>query len=189
MRARENPFRSECIDALAYRPQTLSWQQIVKRLDALGGHGAIVGPHGSGKSTLLDKLGVHLRERGLETLRIFLNDQVPSPSFRKIAEFAARSSAQTALLLDGAEQLSLPRWLALRRAARYAGAFVVTSHTHGRLACLVETETSVALLRELTAMLTHPSSPPCDAALENLHQKYDGNLRDAFFALYDRPDR
>ncbi len=183
MRARENPFRSERIDALAYRPQTLAWRQIVERLDALGGHGAIVGPHGSGKSTLLRRLGIHLRERGLVVERLFLNDRAPRPSFRKITELAERSSSRTAFLLDGAEQLSLPRWLAVR----HAGAFIVTAHRDGRLPCLVETETSLALLKELAAALTRPSPPPGDAVLEHLHRKYGGNVRDAFFALYDSP--
>lgn len=56
MKAHENPFRSERIDALPYVPLRDSLDEIEKRFLALGCRAAIVGPHGSGKTTLLAAL-------------------------------------------------------------------------------------------------------------------------------------
>src|SRR5688500_1096998 len=53
---RTNPFRAQRIDALSYRLQDMTWEELLVRLARLKFRGAITGPHGHGKSTLLDAL-------------------------------------------------------------------------------------------------------------------------------------
>ena len=70
MRARDNPFRTERTDNLRYRAPGFSWTELLARLDAQGGRGALRGAQGSGKSTLLRELGHRLANLGLEVRRL-----------------------------------------------------------------------------------------------------------------------
>ena len=65
MRARDNPFRTERILEIRYRPQGCSWDDLLRRLAGMDYRAAIVGPEGSGKTTLLEDLEPRLRALGL----------------------------------------------------------------------------------------------------------------------------
>jgi len=67
MRARDNPFSTDRVLRVRYRPQGVTWDALLERLEALGWRAAIVGPEGSGKTTLLEDLRPRLAERGLVT--------------------------------------------------------------------------------------------------------------------------
>jgi len=63
--ARENPFRSACIEKVQYRfPIGFSHDDLIARMVTRENRGALVGPEGSGKTTLLENLEPGLAERG-----------------------------------------------------------------------------------------------------------------------------
>jgi len=182
MKARENPFRSERLDALRYRLGESEWERMLERLDTLGGRGALVGPQGTGKSTMLREVGGRLEARGIDVLRIRLDDEMPTIAARVWRRLVATRSF---VLLDGAERLSAPAWLALRLATARAAGLVVTTHGPGRLPTLHECRTSTNLLAGLVAELLGPNALPHDE-LVSLFAEHGGNIRDALRALYDR---
>ena len=185
MRARDNPFRTERTDNLRYRAPGFSWTELLARLDAQGGRGALRGAQGSGKSTLLRELGHRLANLGLEVrrLRPSLDDRRLARS--QLRELVEGAGPRTALLLDGADRVGPIEWSRLRRAARPAGILVITTHREGRLPTLYRCATSVALLGELAAELVPPARLT-SVCLSDLFVRQQGNIRTALRALYDR---
>jgi hypothetical protein len=175
MKARENPFRSECVDALSYRAEGFSWEALEADLDALRGRGAIVGPQGHGKTTLL--LEWSGRCEGAIVLRVGKGRRFLEPEQRsKLRDCAGRR-----VFVDSVEQLTFAGWLELRWRARRAGSLVVTTHRTGRLHTLLECRTSRKLLDELVSELdgAHGDCP-------GLWEKHGGNVRTALSELYVR---
>jgi hypothetical protein len=185
MLARDNPFRTRRIGALAFRHPELSLAGILDRLAGQGSRGAIVGPHGSGKTTLLGEIAEHLTRAGLRVERCFLNAEMPPPRARELALRARTLGPGDALLFDGAGHLPGFHWRRLLRASRNAGAFVVTAHEEGRLPTLLRTRTDTRLLAELVEDLTATGSEPLRPLLDELYDAHGGNLREALLALYD----
>lgn len=182
-RARDNPFATDCVLTCRYEPQGWTWDELMTRLRAMRCRGAIVGPKGSGKTTLLEDLRRRLAAGGVAAVDLQLWDakrRLDPADWRRLAE--ARKTGAV-ILLDGAEQLSLVRWLQFLHYARACGGLIITLHRPGRLPTLVETTTSPALLRRIAASLD-PAHDLDDAA--DLHARHAGNLRDAFRELYDR---
>ncbi len=62
-RPADNPFASHRIEMHGYRGLDVAGEDLVRRLDQLGGRAAIVGPKGSGKTTLLEELDFYLPGR------------------------------------------------------------------------------------------------------------------------------
>jgi len=75
MNARENPFRTECVEQVRYRFLDGTWAGLMARLKDLDYRAALVGPDGSGKTTLLEELAPRLTELGFGVRRLFLNDE------------------------------------------------------------------------------------------------------------------
>lgn len=180
MLARENPYATEHILRLRFRPQHMEWTDLYERLATLRYRAAIVGPEGSGKTTLLEDLVPHLRTRGFAIRWLWLNLQERRP---EEAFWRQTLGAGDALLVDGAEVLSRPDWWRLRRHARRAGAFLLTLHRPGRLPTLLNTGTTADLLSELVAELGQEISAEETA---DLWAQTGGNLREALRMLYDR---
>jgi hypothetical protein len=180
-RARDNPFCTNRVLAVRYRPQGWTWLQLYARLEAMNYCGAIVGPKGSGKTTLLEDLRDHFESTGRPCRLIRLSRdrrRVPASSLLRIAEGEL-------VLLDGAEQLNFMSWARFRnRALDCAAGLVITTHTPGRLPTLLETFTSPALLDSIVADLL-PTSRPSPERVRDLFTRHRGNLRDALRELYD----
>ena len=173
MRARDNPFSTDRLAAIRYRPRGWTWDQLLDRLATLDYRAAIVGPHGSGKTTLLEHLESRLRDRGLSTrLTRTLPDSIHPNEI---------------LLLDSAERLTTLDWLSLRWRTRHSRGLVVTAHHPGRLPTLTECTTDPALLTELITDLL--GSCPPEVKPETLHHDHHGNLRSALLSLYDQVTR
>lgn len=177
MKARENPFRSECLERLAYREPGFSWEGLDARLSAAGSRGAIVGPEGHGKTTLLLEWHARRQAAGWKTalIRVGRNQRRLLES-QKNELFGAE-----AVFADSAEQLGWNGWrefVALTRAARCV---VVTTHRPGRFTPVHVCRTSPDLLRELVNEL-HGSANDC----LSLWQRHRGNLRNALRELYDK---
>ncbi len=185
MRARDNPFASHRLHAMAYRPRGATWDALLARLETLGRRAAVVGPEGSGKTTFLEQLAPRLRERGFSAHLLRVGPDHPPLAADGLAALAAGLGAGDFVLLDGAERLGVLAWRRFERATRGAGGLVLAAHAPGRLPTLLETATDPGLLWELVEELT--GWPParraeCDA-LFALHR---GDLRKVFRALYDR---
>jgi hypothetical protein len=176
MRARDNPFASHRIEAMAYRPQGTSWQALLRRLEELRYRAAIVGPHGSGKTTLLEALAARLAALDFVPQCAFLNDR------SKRLPPLGRLTRRHIVLLDGADHLPAMAWALLGLRLRTAGGLIITSHRAGMLPTLVQTTTSPNLLRELVQTL----NPGQDRDIEALFRRHNGNVRNALRELYDQ---
>lgn len=179
MKARDNPFRSERIDALRYRVSDFSWDELEARLDRAQGRGALVGPKGHGKTTLLDEWAARCEARGERVIRLRIREGqrfLDGPQREQL-----RSSADASVFLDSAEQLSAPGWWELRWRARRASRLVITAHRPGLLPTVRECRTSANLLADLVWELTGERRD-CAA----LWTRHGGNVREALFELYLR---
>lgn len=186
--ARLNPFRAERIEALPFRFGGEDWPAAWRRLETLGGRGAIVGPEGSGKTTLLLELGARLQARGwaITWLPADGRTRVARGEFARLR--AAVRSARGFVLFDGADRLSALQWWGFRRAARTAAGLVTTLHRPGRWPTWVACGTSPGLLAALVDTLLAGEAPGFVRRdeLDALFVRHHGNVRAALGALYDR---
>jgi hypothetical protein len=191
VKARDNPFRvARVLSAIRYEvPASNDGDDrggavsLLPRLEALRYRAAIVGPHGSGKTTLLEDLENVLEARGFRIAHVRLGTDDPQ------LPRAWRSSARLLdegdiVCLDGAEQIGPIAWRRFRWQARRAGGLIVTTHTPGRLATLIECTTSVTLLHRIIQRLAPDGLAAAPPAAE-LFARHRGNLRDALRELYD----
>ncbi|MBI1370318.1 MAG: hypothetical protein GC162_16915 [Planctomycetes bacterium] len=186
MRPCDNPFRSECIDRLTYRPIGTTWPAIIGRLEAMHYRGAVVGPHGSGKTTLLDRLSEHLRRHGWRVRCIFINDATAPVEVRSMLPLVESLGARDVVLLDGADLLGRWAWRTWERRMRPTGGLIIASHRAGLLPTLVETSTHAALLAQLMAQLIDSAPDACMALCEDLIARHRGDVRAVWRELYDR---
>ncbi len=179
MRARENPFRSERVEALGFRGEGFSWEVVEARLEEVGGRGAIVGPCGRGKTTLLGEWCARRRELdgAARMIRIREGQRRLKPEEREIA----RRTGGGWVLLDGAEQLGWLGWREFLHLVRGSGRVVVSTHEAGRLPTVWECASSAGLLRRLVGELGG-EAVDCEA----IWGRCRGDLRMALRDFYDR---
>jgi len=176
MKARDNPFRSERLERLAYRKPGFSWENLEARLAAAGGRGAIVGPEGHGKTTLLFEWRGRSVAAGRSAAWVRL-----SRGQRRLHDAQKSELVHAeAVFADSAEQLGWGGWKEFVALTRSARCVVVTTHRPGRFAPVHICRTSPGLLQELVNEL-HGSANDC----LSLWQRHRGNLRNALRDLYD----
>jgi GTPase SAR1 family protein len=191
MKARENPFRSECVEAVGYRfVDGGSWHGLMGRLGELEYRAAIVGPDGSGKSTLLDELAPRLVDQGFSVKRLFLNDESPRPALAALSDEASDDEASDSevsdkgiVLFDGADLLGRLEWGRFKRATKRAAGLIITSHRPGLLPTVIECRTTPEVFEEIVAELLN-GRQEC-LPHKNLYEKHNGNVRDMLRELYD----
>jgi hypothetical protein len=183
MKARENPFATDRILRVRYRPQEMTWDQILARLASLRYRAAIVGPHGSGKTTLLEDLEPLLLAQGFELRRARLDTESPRLARSQWRQLTSRLTDRHIILFDGAELMPRLLWPLFRWPARHAGGLIVTSHRPGLLPTLIETTTSPRLLSQIVTDILPCPDPSLDAGA--LYRRHAGNLREALRELYD----
>jgi hypothetical protein len=185
VRARDNPFAAQHMQAIPYRLSGATWEELLERLAALRCRAALVGPHGRGKTTLLEELARRLEQRGLRMRPIVLREGDRRLSWMQRETLFRGLIATDVLLVDGAEQLGRLAWLEIRTRSRAAGGLVITSHRPGLLPTLHECRTTPELLAGIVADLVGREEaerlPPC----EELLVRHGGNVRDALRELYD----
>jgi hypothetical protein len=176
VKARENPFRSECVDALAYRAPGFGWDDLETRLAAARGRGAIVGPEGHGKTTLLLEWMERRRRVGDDVVFVKLE-----AGQRRLAQHQqAAVDTYGSVYVDSAEQLGWLGWRELLHLTVAARALVITTHRRGRLPTVFLCRTSPELLGELVRQLT---GEPRDCSA--LWRRHRGDIRLALRELYD----
>lgn len=182
--AHANPFCTDRVYALAYRPQGAAWPELLDRLAALDYRGAVVGPMGSGKTTLLQTLPAHL-----PAARQCVFFRVPSgqlfTAVSTLAHLLPTLTPPQLLLLDEAGRLPRPVWRRLRRRIPAGVGVVLAAHRSGRLPTWVRCATSAALLQTLVEEATNGRSPFSAAALSRVYHRRRGDLRAALADLYD----
>jgi len=184
VRARENPFAVQRLDALAYRLRGESWESLLARLAWLRRRAAIVGPEGHGKTTLLEELARRLARDGLRLRWLRLRHGEGRAARHALRELTRGVDGDDLLLVDGAQELGPLAWRRLRWRSRAAGGLLVTSHRPGLLPTLIECRTSVELLAELLRELDPAATVPLPSAAELL-DRHGGNVRAALLAAYD----
>lgn len=182
MKAKDNPFRTERVLAVRYRPQGTTWEDLMSRLARMNYRAAIVGPEGSGKTTLLEDLVPRLGSLGFRTHSFGLKrDQRELP--RDAATIVSRCGPKDIILLDGAEQMGRWAWGRFKSKCSRTGGLIITSHRAGLLPTLLECGTTAELFREITGELVK-ELPPEDV-LNDLLSRHRGNVREAIRELYD----
>jgi len=184
MKARENPFGVQRIEAIRYLPIGIEPGELPVRLEGLGGRGAIVGPEGSGKTRLLEELEGLLRDRGVSVKSVFVNDSRPLTG-QRCKELLGGLQPGEVVLVDGADSISRARWFRLKRGIIRVGAgLVVTSHRSGLLPTLVECEPTAGLFREIVGELLEGRQLE-GRLLDRVYERHRGNIREALCELYD----
>jgi hypothetical protein len=185
MKARENPFQTDAVQAVRYRLRDRTWGELLEQLKGLGYRAAIVGPHGAGKTTLLDELEPRLAALGFSVIRLRLDRETSRFERAYLRWLFDNLSERDLLLFDGAEQMSRLAWQRFKRRTERAAGLVITSHRSGRLPTLIECSTSSELLREIVRELIGEQAEARCGVTEKLHAKHGGNLRDALREMYD----
>jgi hypothetical protein len=185
VRAHENPFRAERIEALRFRFLGEDMSALAARFARLGHRGVLVGPHGSGKTTLREELERVLAAEGWR-VRALVLDGGGRASWKRLAPLVDDAGARDLVSIDGLDCVPPLVWLRLRRATRGIGGLLATSHRKGRLPTLCEHRTSLALLEDLVCELVGETraaalAPRCEA----LFAQHGGDVRACLRALYD----
>lgn len=181
--AHELPAPAERVRRERYRLDASGWALLFARLRALRHRGAIVGPRGSGKTTLLADLAERLAANGWRIVHARLTVEFPALGLAISSRRLAGLEPRDLLLVDGAEQLSPVRWLALRLRARHAGGLIITTSEAGRLPTLWRCRATPELLRELSGSF---GVTLAEADASALFERHGGNLRTALRELRDR---
>jgi len=186
VKARENPFRTERILQVRYRPLDRTWDDIIDRLAGLGWRAAVVGPEGSGKTTLLEGLAPRLQARGYSPRPLLLD--ADSPRFRAefLRAFFRDLGPRDVVLLDGADLMPRLAWLRFRRGTRKAAGLVIASHRPGLLPTLIQCATSPELLADIVREIAPAEEARLRPLLPGLFNSHQGNLRLCLRELYDR---
>jgi hypothetical protein len=158
---------------------------VVARLRGQKWWGEIIGPHGSGKSTLVAALLDGLQAVGRTPLLHTLHDGVVR--FPGLTPGALCLHPVAVLMIDGYEQLSRWQRFRVRRSCRRAGCgLVVTAHRPTGLPELYRTRVTPGLAGRIFAELTNDRRALASLSeLSDRLARRNGNLREAFFDLYD----
>ncbi|SHL00177.1 hypothetical protein SAMN02745216_04441 [Desulfatibacillum alkenivorans DSM 16219] len=185
MKAHDNPFASRYMDSLPYIPIGTDWERILGGLKNQSGRGAVVGPKGTGKTTFLEELKRRLSREGYTVHLLRLNQERKRPDREEVRQICSGLDLQSAVLLDGAEQLSRLGWISFVFKTRKAGILVASSHSPGLLPTLLKTTATPELLQILANRLLPEDSPLEPEHSFRLFHARNGNLRLALMDLYD----
>ena len=186
LRARDNPFRMQRLEALRYRLDEAGWEQLLARFTANRWRGVLVGPQGSGKTTLREEIEARLRADGW-SVRVWVLTDVGAITWPGLRTWVDGADDRTLLSLDGLDRVSALTWWRLCRATRSVGGILATSHVAGRLPTLHHHRTSVALLRELVHELVIDGDEHAriDRGCDDLFARHRGDVRACLRSLYD----
>jgi len=182
--ARDNPFRSACVESLAFHYATDDLHAILTRLEGIGRRGILVGAEGTGKTTLLETLARHSAQQGRSVVWLRLRRD-PLENQERLDQFFATTVAGSLVCIDGLEQLGWWMWRRVQRHSAEAAYVIATSHRPGRLPILRRHETSPQML----AQLIHELACESTVDAEVLWRRHRGNVRLCLRDLYDHQAR
>ncbi len=185
MRARENPFSTNRLENLNFRPQGTSWEELIARLKELNYRAAIIGPQGSGKTRLLETLAERLAEDGFQTLYLRVSEQNRAHFVKHVAAACPRITHRNVVFVDSSEKLTFLSWARLKLVLRKAGGLVITAHRTGRLPTLIKCETSPELLIELLRELAGEKAGCLRKTAADTFFKHRGDIRLSLLHYYD----
>ena len=191
MKARLNPFRTSRVHRIRYALDEAGWGALMRRFEADGRRGALVGPHGAGKTTLLEDLGERLEAAGVPVLTLRLDDLDPTFDAEKSGR-VEQAPAPAVVLLDGGELLRPPDRRRLESALGDSRGIVATLHRQLRtplrpwLPLLHRCDTSPERLHAIVSELLGEDDEVSMLECRRLWKRHHGNLRDALRELYDR---
>ncbi len=185
MKARDNPFRSERIEAIRFRPQGLTWDQILERLERLEYRASVVGPKGSGKTTMLEGLAWKLVDLGSPVRMARAGPTQSSGLGEELSLLFEDLTIGGIVILDEADQLERRAWTEFQRISHSARGLIISGHTQARLPCLIECTTSPELLYEIVCELVGDDARSIQDDIPQLLRKHHGNIRAALRDLYD----
>lgn len=190
---RRNPFATRYVASARLTPRDadgviLDLPALVLRLGAIGGSGAIVGPHGTGKSTLLSHLAGCVEAGPRRVVRTRLSSQRDVASCIRSIWNAPRGAL---VCIDSWELLGSMGRVVVRWIARGVGVgLLVTSHRAAGMPTLVCCRGSRALLGALVGELPEHGewfgTAIVPADLDAVDAMTGGDMRRAFDLLYDR---
>ena len=188
-----NPFATRYVASARLLPRDeqggiLNLASLVARLDALGGSGAIVGPHGTGKSTVLSHLGDFIAAGKRPVGRVRLRSRRDIPTAVRSVRDASRGGL---VCIDSWELLGFASRAVVRGLATARGVgLLVTSHGPAGLPTLVSCRGTRALLGALVGELPDHDqwfgTTIVAADLEAAIDAVNGDVRQALDRLYDR---
>jgi hypothetical protein len=159
LRARDNPFATDRILQLRYRPLDESLAELRSRLLRMNLRCAIVGPRGAGKTTLMEDLADWLATLGYRPRQIRL-----SLESRRFSLDTKDLGEKDVVFLDGADLIGWFRWKWFLFQTREAGGLIIASHKPGLLPTLIQCRTTPRVLLDLVSRL----NPPARLLDENL---------------------
>ena len=182
MEARNNPFRSARLDALAYRPP--DGVDAFAQLARGRFRGLVAGPKGSGKTTLFEQVRARFEGQGTPVAHLRLTSDDSARRTFSLTRWMRAQDPAALWLLDGAEQLSWPDRLRLRRSLGLPGpGFLLTAHRPlAGIPLLLQTRATPGLLDELLRELDPAWSAP---SADELFARHRGNLRLALLEAYE----
>ena len=190
---RRNPFATRYVASARLVPRdtrgvVIDLPALVARLGAIGGSGAIEGPHGTGKSTLLFHLSESVSAQSRPVVRTRLRRRRDVVGVVQSIRCAPRGGL---VCIDSWELLGSAGRTLVRCVARSLGVgLLVTSHGPTTLPTLVSCRGSLPLLEALVGQLPDHDEwfgttiVPGD--LKAAIADGGGDLRKAFDRLYDR---
>lgn len=182
MKPSDNPFRSECIDAIDYVPWGTTWEALEKRLRETKFRCAIVGPHGTGKTTLMLSL-LNRDIEGCPGTRFWVKVEADRSNLATVRSLIRKQPGL--LMVDGYDLLP---WRDRLAVLHRPDPVLVTSHRRTALPTLIKTHSDPKLLRELTAKLLGSTAELPDDLPQRLSSQR-GNVREVFRGLYDHCGR
>lgn len=190
--AKINPFSTRFVKPGAipfYFEKPASASLLVDRLAANGWCGQIIGPHGSGKSTLVETLKPSIpREIHGVTLHVKDNKR---EIFSSLMEKVTCLGEEHLLVLDGFEQLSPgQRKEMVQVCCQRKVGMLVTAHEDLGLPTLFQVSPVKEVLHRVVQRLLSESAIKIpQEVIDAAFLKYQPDLREALFSLYDQYER
>jgi len=180
LRAADNPLSTDRLLKVRFRPLTVSWEELLKRLEGLDYRAAIVGPEGSGKTTLLEDLASSLKYCGFETVLFRVSEE------DRAVHWSGKVNREAVYFVDSADLLGPLEWLSLKVKTNRARGLIITAQEEGRLPTLLHCKTSPELLYEILRELLGEKASSLKPTVEHVFAKHNGNLRTALLNYYDQ---
>lgn len=194
MKARQNPFRSDRVEAYRYGLDESGWEAVIKRLKNQGFRGLILGPHGSGKTVFMEDLRERFIRGGAppESVPLYtLQDGFTREDRRTIRKWVSSLSVGDIFFLDGTEWLPpLFRMLLGTRFPVGAG-WVCTGHRPlANLPVLWQTQPQPDIaVHMVETLIGRPLEPGERQSCHDRYLEAGGNMRTFLRALYHDADR